>query len=289
MFPLDRPTRIGPHQVILVDDLVMTHLTGTLAERLMPISSGDPDLPLYVEQESVDALSELHPDLPLYGLWQILIASGCIPDKPGLYQVATDTEPHGGRYLLRETGHACSGRITGETPLDAFALADAVPEPIWIDPMPDALRLPPQPIQTLRYRRDQKVRSRLRSLTVAGIMVLGSAFAGTAADRILDHRHAQKAQQAERLREQTVQLQSELARLEAGGRIEPIDQSRRLDQLLVLSWNAQPIELPQASVLAAPTLTAIVYPLDALPPTPPAGLATRQITHQPDGSLRIVW
>ena len=289
MVPLDRPAQIGSHQVILVDDLVLTQLAGSLAERLMPVASDDPELPLYVEQESVDALSELYPGLPLYGLWQVLIASGLVPRKPGLYQVATDTEPHGGRYLLRETGSACSGRIAGETLLDAFALADTTPDPIWIDPAPGILRLPSQPIQTLRYRRAQKARARLRSLTMAGIMVLGSAFAGTAADHILGHRHAQKVQQAERLREQTVQLQQDLARLEAGGRIEPIDQSRRLDQLLILSWNFQPVELPQTSVLAAPTLTAIVHPLDTLPPTPPAGLTARQITHQPDGSLRIVW
>ena len=55
MIPLDRPTRIGSRQVILVDDLVLTHLTGALAERLMAVASDDPELPLYVEQESVDA------------------------------------------------------------------------------------------------------------------------------------------------------------------------------------------------------------------------------------------
>lgn len=289
MLSLDRPTQVGSHQVILVDDLVLTHLTGALAERLMAVASDDPELPLYVEQESVDALSELYPGLPLYGLWQVLIVSGLIPDRPGLYQVATDNEPYGGRYLLREAGNACSGRIAGETLLDAFALTDTAPEPIWIDPAPEVLRLPSQPIQTLRYRRAQKVRTRLRALTVAGIMVLGSAFAGTAADHILSQHHAQKVQQAERLHEQNLQVQQDLARLEAGGRIEPIDQSRRLDQLLILSWNSQPIELPQTSVLSAQTLAAIVYPLEALPPTPPAGLTARQITHQPDGSLRIVW
>ncbi len=289
MIPLDRPTRIGAHPVILVDDLVLTQLTSTLADRLMSIASGDPELPLYVEQETVDALSELYPGLPLYGLWQVLIASGLVPQTPGLYQVATDTEPHGGRYLLRETGNACSGRIAGETLLDAFALTDTSPEPIWIDPMPESLHLPAQPIQTLRYRQAQRACARLRALAGAGIILLGSAFAGTAADHILGHRHAQKVQQAERLREQTVQLQQDLARLEAGGRIEPIDQSQRLDQLLILSRDVQPIELPQASVLAAPTLTVIVHPLGPLPATPPAGLTTRQITHQPDGSLRIVW
>ena len=267
MIPLERPTRIGPHQVVLVDDLVLTHLTEPLAERLMAIASDDPELPLYVEQEQVDALSELHPGLPLYGLWQVLIASGLIPEQPGLYQVAADSPPHEGRYLLREAGNACSGRMTGETLLDAFALADTAPAPIWIDPAPETLRLPSQPIQTLRYRRARKTRARLRALTLAGVMVLGCLFAGTAADHILGHRHAQKVQQAERLREQTSQLQQDLARLEAGGRIEPIDQSRRLDQLLILSWDFRPVELPQASVLAAETLTAIVHPLDALPPT----------------------
>lgn len=289
MIPLERPVRIGPREVVLVDDLVLTHLSGPLSERLMPIASEDVNLPLYVEQEQADTLSELHPGLPLYGLWQVLIASGLIPAEPGLYQVTTASSPHGGRYLLRESGGAYSGRITNETLLDAFAPAQAASEPVLIDPAPESLQLPPQPIQTLRHRQAQRARARLQTLTLAGLMALGSAFAGTAADRILNHRHAQKVQQAERLREQTIQLQQDLARLETSGRIEPIDQSRRLNQLLILSRHFQPVELPQTSVLAAPTLSAIVHPLGPFPPTAPAGLPARRVSHQPDGSLHIVW
>ena len=289
MLPLERPVRIGPREVVLVDDLVLTHLSGPLAERLMPIASEDADLPLYVEQEQADALSELHPGLPLYGLWQVLIASGLIPAEPGLYQITTDSSPHEGRYLLRESGGAYSGRIANETPLDAFLPDEATSEPVLIDPMPEHLHLPPQPIQTLRHRQTQKARARLRTLTLAGLMALGSAFVGTATDRILSHRHAQKAQQAELLQERTFQLQQDLTRLETSGRIEPIDQSHRLDQLLILSRHFQPVELPRTSVLAAPMLSAIVHPLGLLPPTEPAGLPARQISHQPDGSLRIAW
>lgn len=289
MIPLQRPVRIGPREVVLMDDLVLTHLSGPLAERLMPIASEDADLPLYVEQEQADALSELHPGLPLYGLWQVLIASGLVPAEPGLYQVATDSSPHEGRYLLRDPDAAYSGQIADEAPLDAFAPGKAAPGPIPIDPAHECLRLPSQPIQTLRHRQAQKARARLQTLTLAGLMALGSAFAGTAADRILDHRHAQQVQQAERLREQNVQLQQDLMRLETSGRIEPIDQSRRLDQLLILSRHFQPVELPQVSVLAASALSAVVHPLGLLPPVVPAGLPARRITHQPDGSLRIVW
>ncbi len=289
MLPLERPVRIGLREVVLVDDLVLTHLSDPLSERLMPIASEDVSLPLYVEKEQADTLSELHPGLPLYGLWQVLIASGLIPAEPGLYQVTTDSSPHEGRYLLRESGSAYSGRIANETLLDAFAPTQAASEPVPIDPMPERLRLPSQPIQTLRHRQAQRARARLQTLTLAGLMALGSAFAGTAADRILSHRHAQKVQQAERLREQTIQLQQDLARLETSGRIEPIDQSRRLDQLLILSRHFQPVELPKTSVLAAPTLSAIVHPLGSLPPTAPAGLPARRISHQPDGSLRIAW
>ena len=289
MIPLERPVRIGPREVILVDDLVLTDLSGPLTERLMSIASEDADLPLYVEQEQADTLSELHPGLPLYGLWQVLIASGLVPAEPGLYRVATDASPHKGRYLLRETDGAYSGQIANETPLDAFAPDEAAPQSILIDPAPERLRLPPQPIQTLHHRQAQKARARFHTLALAGLMALGSAFIGTAADHILNHRHAQKMQQAERLREQTVQLQQDLARLETSGRIEPIDQSRRLDQLLILSRHFQPVEFPKTSVLAAPTLSAVVHPLGLLPPTVPTGLPARRITHQPDGSLHVVW
>lgn len=289
MLPLERPVRIGSREVILMDDLVLTHLPDPLAERLMAIVSEDADLPLYVEQEQADTLSELHPGLPLYGLWQILIASGLVPAEPGLYQVITDSLPHKGRYLLREPGGAYSGQVANETPLDAFSPDEAAPQSILIDPVHEHLRLPSQPIQTLRHRQARKTRARLHTLALAGLMALGSAFIGTAADHILNHRHTQKVQQAERLREQTVQLQQDLARLETSGRIEPIDQSRRLNQLLILSRHFQPIELPKTSVLAAPTLSAIVHPAGLLPPTVPTGLPARQITHQPDGSLRIVW
>lgn len=289
MIPLDRPVRIDQREVVLVDDLVMTRLAGPLAERLTAIASDDADLPLYIEQQQVDALAELHPGLPLYGLWQVLIASGLVPAEPGLYRVATDSPPHEGRYLLREPGGACSGRTTDETLMDAFAADGAASGWTPIDPAPERLRLPPQPIQTLRHLQAQKARARLQVLTLAGLMALGSAFVGTAVDRILNHRHAQKVQQAERLQAQTAQLQQELARLGASGRIEPIDQSRRLNQLLLLSRHFQPVELPQASLLNAAELNAVIRPLDLLPPTVPAGIPARQITHQPDGSLRIVW
>ena len=289
MIPLECPVQIGPREVILMDDLVLTHLSGPLAERVMPIASEDADLPLYVEQEQADALSELHPGLPLYGLWQVLVASRLVPPEPGLYQVATDSSPHEGRYLLRDSDGAYSGQITNETRLDVFAPGEAAPRSILIDPAHEHLHLPPQPIQTLRHRQAHKARARIQTLTLAGLMALISVFAGTAADRILSHRHAQKVQQAERLREQTVQLQQDLTRLESSGRIEPIDQSHRLDQLLLLSRHFQPVEFPQTSVLTAPTLSAIIHPLGFLPPTVPAGLPARRITHQPDGSLRIVW
>lgn len=289
MIPLERPVRVGSREVVLVDDMVLAPLPEAVTERLVPIASEDPGLPLYVEQAKADTVSELHPGLPLYGLWQVLVASGLVPPDPGLYQVVTDASPHPGRYLRREADGAYSGQVANESPLDAFASGEAASRPVLIDPAPEHLRLPPHPIQTLRHRQIQKTRARLRALALAGLMALGSGFIGTAADHILNHRHAQKVRQAERLLEQTAQVQQDLARLETGGRIEPIDQSRRLDQLLILSRHFQPVEFPKASVLAAPTLNAVVHPLGLLPPTVPAGLPARRITHQPDGSLRIAW
>ena len=287
MIPLDRPIRIDSREVVLVDDLVLTPPAGALAERLVEIDSEDPGLPLYVEQQQVDTLSELHPGLPLYGLWQTLIASGLVP-QPGLYQVDTDSSPHPGRYLLRETNGAYSGRIVDEILLDAFAPDKTTCTPVALDPSLDSLRLPARPIQTLRHRQDQKVRARLQALVLAGIMALVSAFAGTAADRLLNHRHAQKQQQAEHLRRQTAQLQQELMQLGAGGRIEPIDQSLRLNQLLILSRHFQPVELPQTSVLSVSGLTATIHPT-TLPPVVPRGLPVRQNVPQPNGSLHISW
>ena len=147
MLPLDRPLRINNRTIVLVDDLALSCLNETLSERLIKIASTDPDISLYVEQLSVDALSELHPGLPLYGFWQTLIASGLIPQEPGLYQALTDSSPHAGRYLLREPGHVYSGQVIGDRPLDVFT-ADGDPiTPTLIDVHPDILRLPPQPIQ----------------------------------------------------------------------------------------------------------------------------------------------
>ncbi len=289
MIQLERPAQIGPREAILMDDLALTDLSGSLAERLAPIDSEDPSLPLYVDQEQADALSELHPGLPLYGLWQTLISSGLVPEDPGLYHVVTDSSPREGRYLLREPDGAYSGHVANEIPLDAFAPDEPALKPILIRPEPERLRLPPRPIQTLRQRQTQKSRARLHTLALAGVMALGSALLGAVADQVLSHRHARKAQQAESLLQRTAQLRRELARLETGGRIEPIDQSRRLDQLLILSQHFQPVELPRISMLDAPTLSAVVRPLGLIPPATPAGLPARRITHRPDGSLRVVW
>ena len=156
MIPLHAPARIGSREVLLVDDLVLTHVTDNLAARLLPIATSDASLPLYVERQHVDALAELHPELPLYGLWQTLIATGRVPQRPGLYQIATDDTPHQGRYLVREEDGAYSGRLTQDAMLDAFAPDPASVRPEVLDANPNTLRLPAQPIQTLQARRAQQ-------------------------------------------------------------------------------------------------------------------------------------
>ena len=289
MIPLHAPTRVGSREVLLVDDLVLTHVTDNLAARLLPIATGDASLPLYVERQHVDALAELHPELPLYGLWQTLIATGRVPQRPGLYQIATDDTPHQERYLVREEDGAYSGRLTQEAMLDAFAPDPASVRPEVLDANPNTLRLPAQPIQTLQARRAQQARTRRQTLTAAALAALACLLLGTAADRTLHYRHAQQQQQAERLAQQTARLHQTLRRLHAGARIEPVDQSQRLDQLLILSRHSQRLEIPSTSLLSAAPLRAVIRADAPLPPIMPQGLAVQHASRRPDGSLHLAW
>ncbi len=289
MIPLHAPVRIDSRNVLLVDDLVLTHLDDALAARLIPIATDDADLPLYVEQQQVDTLAELHPGLPLYGLWQTLIASGRVPKRAGLYQIATDDSPHQGRYLVREADGAYSGRLTQDAMLDAFAPDQPVQRPEALNANPNTLRLPAQPVQTLQARREKHARSRRQALTVTGLAVLASLLLGAIADRILHYRYAQQLHEAAQLAQQISRLQQELRNLNAGARIEPVDQSHRLDQLLILSRHGRSLEIPQTSVLGTAPMQAIIRPRAALPPSMPQGLAVQHALRRPDGSLQLVW
>jgi len=286
MIPMHSPIRIDGVEIVLIDDLVISHLTQNLESHLMPIESLDDELPLYVERRQIDALSEMHPGLPIYGLWQVFIASERVPQEAGLYQSCTDLEPHPTRYLMRESDGAYSGRLTGDTLLDLSSPHSKNSEPVALSEEIESLRLPEQPIQTLQQQHNQRLQVRHRNLMLMGFMLLTSIFAGFAADRILHHQHTQQLQLATLLKEQNQALQNSLRQLNAQGRIEVIDQSRRLQQLMILAHHAQPIELPPTSLLADEQMNAIIR---APSPVVPLGLPVHTHTIQPDASLHISW
>ena len=287
MLPLHRPTRIGGRQVVLVDDLVLTRPPAALAPRLAAIPGAAGDLPLYVDPERVDRLAAEHPALPLYGLWQTLLAAGRVPAEPGRYRAAVDARPEGARCLRRDGDGARSGWLGAGGRGDVFE--DGADAPEWrdLDCDPAGLTLPAQPIQTRQHRLNQRAQARRRTLAGLGLLAGGCLFLGAAADRVLEYRHQQRLAAAGAVQAQVRALQERLHRLGAGGRIEPFRQERPLDRLLLLARHPGPIEIPPTMLGGGGPRVAVLHGVPPLPPAPPAGL--RRLPSRPDGSLRVAW
>ena len=289
MLPLHRPARFGGQQAVLVDDLVLAQVPEALAPRLAAIPSAAEDLPLYVDQDRVDRLAAEHPSLPLYGLWQTLIAAGRVPAAPGRYRVEVDAQPAGGRYVLRGGDGAHSGWLAAGARGDVFPDAADADECRPLDSDPAALTLPARPIQTRQHRLNQRAQARRQTLTALGLLAGGCLFLGAAADRVLEYRHQQRLASADIVRTQVRELQERLHRLGAGGRIEPFRQSRPLDRLLLLARHPGPIEIPPTVLDGDRPRTAVLHGAFLLPAAPPAGLPLRRLAPRPDGSLRVAW
>ena len=289
MLPLHRPTRIGGRQAVLVDDLVLTQVPELLAPRLAAIPGGAEDLPLYVDQDRVDRLAAAHPALPLYGLWQTLIAAGRVPAAPGRYRAAVDAQPAGARWLCRGGDGAHSGWLGGDARGDLFPDGAAAAACEELDCDPAGLTLPARPIQTRQLRLNQRAQARRRALTALGLLAGGCLFLGAAADRVLEYRHQQRLAAADLVRVQVRELQERLHRLGAGGRIEPFRQQRALDRLLLLARHPGPVEIPLTALGAGGPRLAVLHGVPPLPPALPAGLAPRRLPPRPDGSLRVAW
>ena len=289
MLPLHRPARFGGQQAVLVDDLVLTQVPEALAARLAAIPSAAGELPLYVDQDRIDRLAAEHPALPLYGLWQTLIAAGRVPAAPGRYRAAVDAQPAGARYLHRGGDGAHSGWLGGGARGDVFADAAAADECRELDCDPAGLALPARPIQTRQHRLNQRAQARRRTLTALGLLAGGCLFLGAAADRVLEYRHQQRLASADISRAQVRELQERLRRLGDGGRIEPFRQTRPLDRLLLLARHPGPVEIPLTLLGGDGPRVAVLGGVRSLPPAPPAGLPFRRLAPRPDGSLRVAW
>ena len=287
MIPLHTPTRIGSTEVVLVDDLVISHIAPNLEQQLIPISSPDSDLPIYVERRQVEMLSEQHPSLPLYGVWQVMLASKRVPSNAGLYQVLTDHPSHPIRYLVREEDGAYSGWVTEDNLLDPAIGQKNSPEPVMLKSDMTDLHLPTQPIQTTCQQHAEQRQAWRQSLIFLGFILLAGAFAGVAADRVLHHRHTAHLEQAAILQDQVTALQDILRQLNQQGRIEAIDQTRQLEHLILLARHTQSVEVPQRSLLSDTPMHAIIRAPRA-PETPP-GLPIHSATHQADASLHVRW
>ena len=289
MIPLYTPIQIEQQPAMLVDDLVLMPEADGAPPTLMSIASDQTRLPLFVERSQVDALAEAHEELPLYGLWQTLIASGRIPDKPGRYQVHTNHQPHPGRYLVQDADGAYSGWMRDDVFLDLFPFDELTQEVVELNCDPTTLRLPSEPIHTLSHRLHATARQRRQTLITLGVVALTSTLLGLATNQALHQRHLDQLDQMTQLHQRMGQVRQDLHQLSAEGRINPIDQSQQLDRLLILSSDPQSITLPNTSLLEAHELSATVHaPHPSIPPTVP-GLEVQHITRQPDGSIQFTW
>ena len=171
MLPLHRPARFGGQQAVPGRRPGADAGAGGPSPRGWPRSRAPPgSCPLYVDQDRIDRLAAAHPALPLYGLWQTLIAAGRVPATPGRYRAEVDAQPAGARYLHRDGDGAHSGWLGGGARGDVFADAADADGCRELDCDPAGLALPAQPIQTRQHRLNQRSEARRRTLTALGLL-----------------------------------------------------------------------------------------------------------------------
>lgn len=286
MLSLHRPIDIAGQTVVLLDDLALSGASEKLRAGLLPIPCADPDLSLYTAREPVEKMASSYPSVPLYGLWQVLIASGQVPKAPSRCRIDLDTPPGGSRYLVREGDSARSGWIVDE------GLEDVAGQPADLASFPrieyplGQLRLPETPIRSHQHLLQQQRQARRRALLILAPALSGCLLLGLSADHLL---HLYHTDVQERLTLRIEALGNERERLNAWTRIRALDQSHRLDSLMRLARYPLPFEIPATSLQEEEGIPTLLRGTEHLPPFLPIGLRIRQQAPQPDGSVRILW
>jgi len=187
MISVNTPITIEGKQCILMRDLLGD------APNSKYTSQSQNTLQVWYEEEALRETREAHPDTPVYGFWQTLIASGLIDTKKPLQYIFTTETRDFGYYLysnnsLLHTGSLFNDelqRLPGPAIADGISLADG--EEITVDPT--ELKLPQFPLRTHKERIKAAAESKKKSQQRAFLSISAIVAAGLLADTGLAYQH----------------------------------------------------------------------------------------------------
>lgn len=187
MIAVNTPINIQGKQCILMRDLL-----GSAPDNKYT-SQEQGGLQVWYEEESLRETREGHPDTPVFGFWQTLIASGLIDTQKSLQFIFTTESRDFGYYLYSRGGVLHTGslfqdelqRLPGPAIADGVTIEDG--EEISVEL--EELQLPQHPLRTHKERvravGEQKKKTQQRVfLAAAAIVGLGLVI-----DTTLAYRH----------------------------------------------------------------------------------------------------
>lgn len=189
MIAVNTPITIQGKQCILMRDLLGS------APNDKYTSQEQDGLKVWYEEESLRETRDGHPNTPVYGFWQTLIASGLIDTKKTLQFLYTaDTRDFGYYLYSREgvlhTGSVFQGelqRLPGPAIADGITIADG--EEITV--AQEDLKLPQHSLRTHKERVKAAAEQKKKTQQVAFLSVAAIAGAGLLVDTGLAYQHEQ--------------------------------------------------------------------------------------------------
>lgn len=189
MIAVNTPITIQGQQCILMRDLLGS------APNDKYTSQEQGGLKVWYEEESLRETREGHPNTPVYGFWQTLIASGLIDTKKTLQFLYTaDTRDFGYYLYSREdvlhTGSMFQGelqRLPGPAIADGITIADGEEITVALE----ELKLPQHSLRTHKERVKTAAEQKKKTQQVAFLSVAAIAGAGLLVDTGFAYQHEQ--------------------------------------------------------------------------------------------------
>lgn len=181
MISINQQISIQGKTCILVRDV----LGGAPSDKYTYLNQGN--YKVWYEEQALRETREANPDVPVYGFWQTMIASGLLDTKKTLQYIYTSEARDYGYYLYSSdnvihTGALFQGelqRLPGKAIQDRITLDDG--EEIAVDI--DTLKLPNQTLQThkerVQFAAKQKKQARQQGFLIASLTMGVALLADT--------------------------------------------------------------------------------------------------------------
>lgn len=186
---LFQPVTVEQQTVILVPDVVGP-VPVAEQHNYVNIAPATQTIPnIAVREQDVEEMRERHPDLPVYGIWQVLIASGLVSVQKTLQVLQTNAWD--GYYLFSDMGRIQysgvyeAGFFAADT---SFSLPDAAPVSFYAE----QLLLPPAPARLARELHDERRRRIKRSWVSCGASAVMLVVLGIGMDLSLHYATVQQ-------------------------------------------------------------------------------------------------